>query len=661
MTSKFSVYLDESKVQRWATPAERGKRAREVVGDRLMVGAVVAPDTEPLEAAVAAKARSLLAEDQWWVLRDAAPAAYDRRQLFARQYFHFVEDSQSIRQEAMQAMVKLDFRAHVFYSHLSLDPNLSAHDLQTVMYFNIARNLLQRYAGAHLEFIFENETDLMHRRYGKLVHVAAESLDRLGGRTSGQPRATAEAKIAYKPNGGLSTVDYCLGIANLWLHNHHQDTERGSIQNFQLEAVEPLNKHIAHIANFDAAIHRQKFDILRTPSRTVAITGANSRSGDETPITNPISSGATGPFSYVRDANGLAAALSLEPRALEQAVELAQRASSYRFPTLQIRGKLRRLSIPTRQEVLTAQQRLANFLSPLNDLLHPSCSAYVPGRSALDAAMPHSGGQWVQTLDIKNFFPSTTSGMVQRALGLCGATEEVAALISGLSTHSGALPTGARTSPLLSNLVLRDFDFAMAMAAASKGLRYSRYADDMIFSGAEKFSVELEASDALAAIGYALNDSKSRLRKRGQAIRIAGLTVFERDGPRIPKRLKRRLRLELFLVEKALTATKEMASTEAEDEDEAWQDNLDRDLWHQVQRVRGLYLYCLSVEPNFARRLVEGFELASELMRPRRSLGRRAAAVGRIIRQIDSDITEPLTVEARVIAEAAPLGSATAT
>lgn len=207
-----AVYFDESIVDRFAVAPENPGGPRAKTGRRLLVGAVVVPDGDALERALKTRAEEVLADPLMWSFRGAPPGGGDRRQIFARDHFHYTIDSERIRGAALQVMLAHEFRAHIFYSHLT-DSTLAPADVQKAMYFTLVRTLLQRYAGTHLELTFETEQG-MDAYYGRIVQHALHSLDRASGRKPRQVRATVTARKVGKPNGGVSTVDYCLAIAD---------------------------------------------------------------------------------------------------------------------------------------------------------------------------------------------------------------------------------------------------------------------------------------------------------------------------------------------------------------------------------------------------------------------------------------------------------------
>ncbi len=156
-------------------------------------------------------------------------------------------------------------------------------------------------------------------------------------------------------------------------------------------------------------------------------------------------------------------------------------------------------------------------------------------------------------LDLEGFFPSIGFPRVRKVferLGYSPAIATVLALIctecprrtvilDGVTYHVATgprgLPQGACTSPGLSNQVARRLDRRLTGLAAKLGLTYTRYADDLTFSG----GIELEGRigylmarvrHIAEAEGYRVNESKTRVQRRNTAQTVTGLVVNDRPG-----------------------------------------------------------------------------------------------------------------------------------
>lgn len=166
---------------------------------------------------------------------------------------------------------------------------------------------------------------------------------------------------------------------------------------------------------------------------------------------------------------------------------------------------------------------------------------FVPGRSAVTAAREHAGREFVVTLDVRDFFPSVKSAAVRAVADELGLATCDAAGFVRLTTLRGRLPQGAPTSPMLANLAFRRCDARLAGLAARLGLAYTRYADDLAFSGGrEALRVAASVRKILADDGFRLANEKTRVMPRASRQEVCGLVV--NDGVRLPREHRRLLR-----------------------------------------------------------------------------------------------------------------------
>ena len=200
---------------------------------------------------------------------------------------------------------------------------------------------------------------------------------------------------------------------------------------------------------------------------------------------------------------------------------------------------------------------LGNILSKVPT--PPAAHGFVPGRSIHTNAEPHARHDIVITLDLEHFFPSITYRRVRGIFQAIGYGEEVAIALAMLCTvkpsveaqrHLGGirhrmLPQGAPTSPALANLACRRLDARLAGLARKFGCNYTRYADDLTFSGDEAFEKSLKRFLPLLrriihGEGFFLNKRKIHFARRGARQQVTGLVV--NDGPSVSRRYRRELR-----------------------------------------------------------------------------------------------------------------------
>lgn len=171
----------------------------------------------------------------------------------------------------------------------------------------------------------------------------------------------------------------------------------------------------------------------------------------------------------------------------------------------------------------------------------PTCvTGFVRERNIFVNALPHVPGKNLMVLDISDFFHSVNQSRVQQIFQDIGFPPEVGDQLASLCCLDGRLPQGAPTSPALANIAFQPADRELEDLAKSWNCTYSRYADDLAFSGERRFG--REDGDAIQNIlgshGFAVNHAKSRRVGAGGRQVIAGIVVNETAQP---PRWKRRL------------------------------------------------------------------------------------------------------------------------
>ena len=185
---------------------------------------------------------------------------------------------------------------------------------------------------------------------------------------------------------------------------------------------------------------------------------------------------------------------------------------------------------------------LCRLLDPLES--HPAAMGFVAGRSILKNAKVHEGQPVVAVADVHNCFPSVKWPVLYRVLERDLGDQiglPAVALVAELCTHRGGLPMGSPASPALLNRVLYKADEILSAEAEKRGCRYTRYADDITFSGGEA-AVELlgRAKSVLALAGLELDPEKTNIFRRGRRQMVTGLVVNEKAG--VPRRYRRLVR-----------------------------------------------------------------------------------------------------------------------
>ncbi|MBN4054442.1 RNA-directed DNA polymerase [Nitrospira defluvii] len=175
---------------------------------------------------------------------------------------------------------------------------------------------------------------------------------------------------------------------------------------------------------------------------------------------------------------------------------------------------------------------------------------FVPGKSAPFAAKQHTNARWVYSVDISNFFPSTPKDVISTTLVDIGYSEKAAKLMSGLLCHRDYLAQGSPASPILSNLVFRELDKQLKEIAGNNRIRFTRYADDIVFSGVDQFpeNIKEQVNNLFADSCWVLSKEKEYFSEIPKRLKVHGLLVH-RDRPRLTKGYRNRIRAYKYLLE----------------------------------------------------------------------------------------------------------------
>ncbi|QDT23080.1 reverse transcriptase family protein [Gimesia chilikensis] len=186
----------------------------------------------------------------------------------------------------------------------------------------------------------------------------------------------------------------------------------------------------------------------------------------------------------------------------------------------------------------------------LKQKVHTAAHGFVPGKSIFSNAKLHLSKRSMLKMDLKNFFPSIPMSWVINFFHDLGYAKNVSSYLASLCCYEHRLSQGAATSPYLSNLLLKNLDDRLSSISNSYRLQYSRYADDITFSGDYIPSKLIKIIEEIVDdYGLAINQKKTRLHtKPGQRI-VTGLSVVGEELT-IPRKMKRDLRQEVHFIRK---------------------------------------------------------------------------------------------------------------
>lgn len=224
-----------------------------------------------------------------------------------------------------------------------------------------------------------------------------------------------------------------------------------------------------------------------------------------------------------------------------------QRKFYRKFYILKSDGTHREINEPLPNLKIIQSWILKNILN--NTEIHPSAKAYTIGVSIKENVKYHRNQKHVLKLDIVKFFNNINDKFVYMYFRKLGYTKKISVLLMKLCTINNSLPQGAPTSASLSNIILKGFDHKIYKYARKKGIRYTRYADDMTFSGEfNKNHIIQIVSNQLKKYNLSINEKKIRLLKQHQKQIVTGIVVNQKI--QISRTKRRDLRQEVYFIKK---------------------------------------------------------------------------------------------------------------
>lgn len=238
--------------------------------------------------------------------------------------------------------------------------------------------------------------------------------------------------------------------------------------------------------------------------------------------------------------------------------EKLDRSRHYSYRWIPRRGRVPRLIEAPLPRLKSMQRQILHGILE-NIPPHAAAHGFVKGRNIASFAEPHCAQRCVLRMDVQDFFPSIGRGRVLRVFLTAGYPQEVAVTLANLCTcitpasvreQGGAmvpprhawslqqklkcrhLPQGAPTSPTLANLCFFAADSRLTGLARKFDATYTRYADDLLFSGGDAFRrdaarCEIQAAAILLEEGFALAHRKTQLMPNSVRQQAAGLVLNE--------------------------------------------------------------------------------------------------------------------------------------
>ena len=212
-------------------------------------------------------------------------------------------------------------------------------------------------------------------------------------------------------------------------------------------------------------------------------------------------------------------------------------------------GGYRMISAPDKDLQAIQSTIYSRILSSVT-IVHPAAVGFRCGRSVVDNAAPHLGKRYVLKMDIHDFFGSIRSPRVRQTFKKIGYPENVSKVLGALCCLHRHLPQGAPTSPALSNIVGYEMDRKLAALAAEYGLTYTRYADDLTFSGDvfPKEQIIPQVKRIIRDEKFEPNHKKTHFMNQSSRKIITGVSVASGVKLTIPKSNKREIRKNVYFI-----------------------------------------------------------------------------------------------------------------
>ncbi|ENJ1572343.1 retron St85 family RNA-directed DNA polymerase [Vibrio parahaemolyticus] len=229
--------------------------------------------------------------------------------------------------------------------------------------------------------------------------------------------------------------------------------------------------------------------------------------------------------------------------------------------------------------------------------VHSAAYAYQKRTSIKANASQHIANKYLLKMDFSDFFPSIKPplllGVLQRQVGELSADDIT--LIKRLFFWQRdrmsplQLSIGAPSSPLISNVIMYDFDEYLYSYCTQRGISYTRYADDLSFSTNERgllFHIPEVVSNYLSTnehLGLSINTTKTKFSSKKHNRHVTGLVINNDDQLSLGRKRKRKIRTLVYLFTQSALETDE------------------------VFHLKGLLAFASNIEPEFILRLKSKF------------------------------------------------------
>jgi Reverse transcriptase (RNA-dependent DNA polymerase) len=263
------------------------------------------------------------------------------------------------------------------------------------------------------------------------------------------------------------------------------------------------------------------------------------------------------PLDPVRSVESLCYALNISETALRSIAKRAPKLYIGPMPKEKSKGGIR--------DVYDTKPPLKMLLKRINLVFFkrvyfpPFLTGSLAGRDFVANVNIHKGARRAITEDIKSFFDNITADHVRGIwTDFFRFSDEVADILTALTTRNGRVFQGTPTSSYLANLVFWNSEPNLVNRLTEKGFRYSRYVDDVAVSSAGLMSEE-EKQWVIAQIyalfrktGFNPNRKKHEGMTSKNPIRFMGLNANGQMKATLPKEERARIRAQVYQLEKTM-------------------------------------------------------------------------------------------------------------
>lgn len=211
-------------------------------------------------------------------------------------------------------------------------------------------------------------------------------------------------------------------------------------------------------------------------------------------------------------------------------------------------GSKRKLSVPDLILKLVQKSIADNIL--IQYPISKYAKAYKPGSSIQKNARPHVGKKKILKLDIEGFFDHILYSRVKDTVFYEEKySEAIRILLTMLCYYNDSLPQGAPTSPAITNIIMYDFDEMVGAFCNEKNIAYTRYCDDMTFSGCfDEREIISFVKGELRKLGLFLKNRKTAVISASKRQVVTGIVVNEKMN--VTKDYKKTIRQEIYYIKK---------------------------------------------------------------------------------------------------------------